>query len=329
MSTKKSGYKVRDLIIDDEYSTIGSQATVREAAEKMKEVGVPDLVVLNKEDGKVLGVVADFEIVHEVVAKGKDPNTENVRAAMYTIDPVMLDTSVEDAFIRMRDLKVTVVPVVHDSKLLGVCTIHDVWSYIPPEGADKVGLIPVTNSRLAEFWLSCVCAIAAFILGLVLPMTGVFGYFTESGESFPGFRGSITGSISFYLFEAHGNGTTFSIDYFTLGTTENGAWILMLIIGFVLLVFSIIGAISLAYSGYAVMRGFHVKRFHMRAFPFLMILFIVIEWVLLAGTLSATQSLGSFQVEPVGLACSIVAVGLILLAAFRDRVFVQKDIRGA
>ncbi len=329
MSSKKSGYKVRDLVIDDEYSTIGSQATVREAAEKMKEVGVPDLVVLNKDDGKVLGVIADFDIVHEVVAKGKNPNTENVRVAMYSIDPVTLDTPVEDAFVRMRDLKVTVVPVVHDSKLLGVCTIHDVWSYIPPEGTDKIGLIPVTNSRLAEFWLSCVCGIAAFILGLVLPMAGVFGYFTESGEVFPGFRGSLSGSISFYLFGVHGNGTTFSVDYFTLGTTENGAWILMLIMGFALLAFSIIGAFSLAFSGYAGMRGFHVKRYHLHALPLLMILFMVIEWIFLAGTIIATQSLGSFQVDPVGVVCSIIAIGLIILAMIRDRVFVQKKTRGA
>lgn len=329
MSIKKSGYKVRDLVIDDEYSTIGSQATVRQAAEKMKEVGVPDLVVLSNDDGKVLGVIADFDIVHEVVAKGKDPNTENVRTAMYTIDPVTLDTSVEDAFVRMRDLKVTVVPVVHENKLIGVCTIHDVWSYIPPEGSDKIGLIPVTNSRLAEFWLSCVCAVAAFILGIVLPLTGVFGYFTESGEVFPGFRGNIVGSISFYLFGVHGIGSTFFVDYFNLATTVNVAWTLMLLLGFALLTFGIIGSFSLAYSGYAAMRGFHIKRFHLRSFPILMIIFIVIEWLFLAATLTATQSVGSFQIDPVGLVCSLVSIGLTLLAVFRDRVFIQKEMRGA
>jgi CBS domain-containing protein len=329
MSSKKSGYKVRDLVIDDEYSTIDSNATVREAAEKMKEVGVPDLVVLNKDDGGILGVIADFDIVHEIVAKGKDPSTENVRTAMYTIQPVTLDTPVEDAFVRMRDLKVTVVPVVQDRKLLGVCTIHDCWSYIPQEGTDKIGLIPVSNSRLTEFWLSCVCAIAAFMLGVVFPLTGVFGYYTESGEFLSGFRGTVSGSISFYLFGVHGNGSTFSIDYFNLATTGSSLWIIMLILGFGLLAFSIIGSFSMAYSGYAVMRGFHVKRFHLRVFPFLMIVFLIAEWIILAGTLIATQSSGSFQIDPVGLACSIVAIGLTMLAVFRDRVFVQKETGGA
>src|SRR4030042_910886 len=145
MSSKKSGYKVRDVVIDDEYSTIDANMTVVQAAQKMKEKGVPDLVVLDNDHQKVLGVIADFDIVQQIVAAGKDPSTANVKNAMYQIEPVTLDTPVEDAFLRMQNLKVNVVPVVDGDKLLGVCTIQDCWSYIPPEGTDRVGLIPVAN----------------------------------------------------------------------------------------------------------------------------------------------------------------------------------------
>ncbi|HME55695.1 MAG TPA: CBS domain-containing protein [Candidatus Lokiarchaeia archaeon] len=327
MSSQKRKYLVKDLVIDDEYSTIDCNATVREAAEKMKEAGVPDLVVLNPDDGSVLGVIADFDIVHEIVAEGKDPGTENVCAGMYKIEPVTLDTPVEDAFVRMRDLKVTVVPVVQDGKLMGVCTIHDCWSYVPQEGASKTGLIPVSNAKLSEFWLSGVCAIAAFILGILLPMTGVFGYFSDSASAFP--HGGPSGMISFSLFTVHGIGSTFSINYFNLATTIGFVWILMIILGFALLVFSIIGSFSMAYSGYSAMRGFHIEKFHLRAFPILMVLFIAVEWIFLAVSVVVTEPSGSLQIDPVGLICSIVAVCLTMLVVFRDRMFVQKEQGGA
>lgn len=323
MSAQKNRYKVRDLVIDDEFSTIDASASVREAAEKMKEKGVPDLVILDGEDEKVLGIIADFDIVHEIVAEGKDPATESVKTAMYTIEPVTLDTPVEDAFTRMRDLKVTVVPVVQDSKLLGVCTIHDCWSYIPQEGTGRTGLIAVSNTRLAEFWLGSMCAIAAFILGFILPMAGVFGYF--SGNTTVAIRGNQPGDITFYLFTAHGNGTMFSINYFNLAASGGAIWILMLILGFAVLTFSILGCFSMAYSGYSDMKGYHVEKFHLRAFPLLTVLFIVVEWIFLAVSIVTTEPLAAAQVDYVGLTCSIIAIGLILLGVYRDHLFHQKE----
>ncbi|MFW9819790.1 MAG: CBS domain-containing protein, partial [Candidatus Thorarchaeota archaeon] len=64
-------YFVKDLIIDDEYGIIESNATIQEAAQKMKELGVPDLVVIDGENQEVLGVIADFDIVQNTVAEGK------------------------------------------------------------------------------------------------------------------------------------------------------------------------------------------------------------------------------------------------------------------
>ena len=44
MSNKKE-FLVSDLTIDDEYDTILASASIQEAALKMKENGIPDLVV--------------------------------------------------------------------------------------------------------------------------------------------------------------------------------------------------------------------------------------------------------------------------------------------
>ncbi|HMF34228.1 MAG TPA: CBS domain-containing protein [Candidatus Lokiarchaeia archaeon] len=325
MSSSKSGYKVRDLVIDDEYSTIDASATVVEAAQKMKEAGVPDLVILDGDEQAVVGIIADFDIVHEIVAEGKDPSSENVKAAMYTIEPVTLDTPVQDAFTRMRDLNVTVVPVVENGQLLGVCTIHDCWSYIPQEGVDRVGLIPVSNSRLAEFWLASICSIAAFILGVVFPLTGIFGYYSaDKSQLLDLFKTAVIqgGSINFYLFEAHG--TQFFISYFELASVAGPIWILMAIFGFALLASAILGIFSIFYSSYASLKNFQIGKFHQRAFPLATVVFIVLEWVIFAIALATATPVITFQVDVVGLISSIIAIGLIVLAVFRDYVFIQK-----
>ena len=169
-------YFVKDLVIDDEYGVIESTATIQDAAKKMKELGVPDLVVI--QDEKVLGVIADIDIVQNIVAEGKDPKTEKVISTMYKIEPVSLESPVTEAFTRMRDLQVNIIPVVEDGKLQGVSTIQDCWSYIPDEDYDDIGLISVSDTRTAEFWFASCCTIIAFVLGVIFPLVGISGFFT-------------------------------------------------------------------------------------------------------------------------------------------------------
>ena len=144
-------YFVKDLVITDEYGIIDSNATIQDAAKKMKELGVPDLVVVEGGRQTVLGVIADFDIVQNTVAEGKDAKSEKVVSAMYKIKPVNLDTPVSDAFKRMQELNVNVVPVVDNKKLIGVCSIHDCWSFIPDQTFDEIGLIPVRNTKVRYF----------------------------------------------------------------------------------------------------------------------------------------------------------------------------------
>ena len=159
--------KIKDLVIDDEYGIITETATIVETAQKMKELGVPDLVVTNSEN-KVLGIVADFDIVQNVVAEGKDPAKTKATQAMYTIAPVTLDTPVTEAFNRMQKLNVNVVPVIEKDTLLGVATLQDCWNYIPEESEDDVGLIVVSNPRMAELWLAGISVVMAFLFGIIV-----------------------------------------------------------------------------------------------------------------------------------------------------------------
>ncbi|MHA1625648.1 MAG: CBS domain-containing protein, partial [Promethearchaeota archaeon] len=122
MGLSSKNYFVKDLIIDDEYGIIDSTASIQDAAKKMKELGVPDLVVMENKTEKILGVIADFDIIQNIVAEGIDPKTANITSAMYKIQPVSLDTPVTEAFTRMQGLNVNIVPVLSDNKLIGVCT---------------------------------------------------------------------------------------------------------------------------------------------------------------------------------------------------------------
>ncbi len=319
-----SGYKVRDLIIDDKFTTIHSSATVYEATKKMKEAGVPDLVILDNENQKVIGVISENNIIQDIIAEGKDPQVETVVNAMFKIEPVKLDTPIEIAFVRMRNLKVAVIPVVRKGNVIGICTIHDCWSYLPQEKGKEplIGLIPVSNPNAAKCWLASICAILAFILGVVFPLMGIFGYFSAEGSQLTGLLQMVTvrGDIlTFFLFEVHG--TQLSINYSDLISAGGVTWIFLIIFGFAVLITGVVGIFSLFYASYSILKNQIVGKFHQKMSPFLTIIFLVMEWVLLAVVLANNTPEIAFQIDETGLVCSVSAIILILLAIYRDHLF--------
>jgi len=250
LGLSKKEYFVKDLIIDDEYGVIDSKATIQEAARKMKEIGVPDLVVIEGE--KVLGVIADFDIIQKIVAEGKDPKSANVITTMYKIESVTLDSPVTEAFTRMRDLQVNVVPVVENGKLVGVSTIQDCWSYIPDEDVDEVGLISVSNTRTVEFWFATICTILAFVFGIVLPFGGIYGYFSGNPTDLLSFFGvaDIQGDIvTFHLFEARG--FNLLVPFLELIESNGAIWISVVVCSVLLFVFGVLGLFSLIYASFS------------------------------------------------------------------------------
>ncbi|WP_457559687.1 CBS domain-containing protein [Candidatus Harpocratesius sp.] len=315
MTKKKPDYFVKDLVIDDEYSIINSDATIVQAAQKMKELAIPDLVVIDKETKKVLGVIADFDIVQNVVADGKDPTTVKVTSAMYTIEPVTTETNVIDAFERMRDLHVNVVPVIENDKLLGVVTIQDVWSYIPDENIDEIGLIPVENPKNAEFWFASVCATFALILGFVLPLIGVVGFFNGIPQNVANDR-----VLHFFLLDAHG--ANYYISYLDVAG-RYGFWIVVIIWSIITLIAGILGFFSIIYASFSDFQHFRTNQLVRVILPFIMIGALIIEWIILAIGMGVMAVAGSISVNILGLILSILAIIFVILALFRDNVFRQ------
>ncbi|MFX0057861.1 MAG: CBS domain-containing protein [Candidatus Hodarchaeota archaeon] len=317
-------YFVKDLVINDEYGIIDSNATIQQAAKKMKEIGVPDLVVIEGE--KVLGVIADFDIVQNVVSEGKDGKSENVISTMYKIEPVNLDTPVSEAFTRMRDLRVNVIPVVDNGKLVGVCSIQDCWSYIPDVVVDEVGLIPVSNTRVAEFWFASASSLTAFVLGIILPLAGILGFFIANQEdvmSLLGLADVRGGSLIFYLFQAHG--TDFFVPIINLASKSGGIWIAVVIFGILTLIFGFLGLFSIIYTSYASVRNIKTGYIIRVIIPILMVVFLVFLWILFGiGFATASQPV-IVTVDPLGLTLSIVSMLLFIAAINRDYIFRQKE----
>ncbi len=323
MNLTKKEYYVRDLIIDDEYGTIDSNSTIEEAAKKMKEIGIPDLVVLENGSNKVLGVIDDFDIVQNVVALGEDPKSTTVISKMYIITPVTLSTLVTDAFKRMQDLKVSIVPVVEKDKLMGVCSIFDCWSFIPDESPDEIGLIPVADSRTVEFWFSSICGILAFVFGILLPIFGLYGFFSLTQENMNTFLGTIGlsgGNYTFSFFNA--TGTDLTLPFLTLAELENSPiWIAIFIFSILILIFGLIGLFSIIYSGFSGMRGLSNAMVINKILPAIPIVLIIIQWILYSIAFSPLLTPVTPTIDVVGLAMSIFSMILFILAIFRDNVF--------
>jgi len=322
MALTKKEYYVRDLVIDDEYGIIDSKATIQDAAKRMKELGVPDLVVIKEEKQKVLGVIADFDIVQNVVAEGKDVKTEKVISAMYKIKPVSLDTPVTEAFARMRDLNANVIPVVENEKLMGVCTIQDCWSYIPDQNVDEIGLIPVRNTRVAEFWFASVCSILAFTLGVILPLVGVYGFFTGNQTdllSLLGISHVGGGKVTFNLFEARGLGII--VPFLDIGPI----WIVIEIFSIFLLIFGIISLFSIIYVSFSDTRHLQTGRVVRTIVPGLIVFFMAFEWILFGIAFASATPTPNITIDSTGLVMSILSMILVLLAINRDYIFKEKE----
>ena len=312
--------KIKDLVIDDEYGVITDSATIVETAKKMKELNVPDLVVTDKSK-KVLGIVADFDIVQNIVAEGNNPAKTKVTQAMYTIAPVTLDTPVIEAFNRMQKLNVNVVPVIENDKLLGVATVQDCWSDLEDSAPteDEVGFIEVANPKMAELWLTGIAVFLAFLFGVIFPLAGIFGFFkgapADVGPLF-GAADILGGEVTFYLFNAHGS--NFFSSYFAL-MSRNGWWVISFIWSLVFLIVGLVGLFSLLYTAYADLNNTRTGDLVRWYLPGAVVVVMIIQWILFAiatGGATVTLDVGGFIF-------SLLAMILILVGIFRDLVFRQ------
>jgi CBS domain-containing protein len=123
--------------------TVKSNDTVVDAARAMRENAIGTAVVLD--NGSILGLVTDRDIVVRAVAEGRDPSqTEVAEVTSEDVATVTPDQDVKEAVKLMREKNIRRLPVVEDDKPVGIVSLGDLAQEQDPNSvlADISGAPP-------------------------------------------------------------------------------------------------------------------------------------------------------------------------------------------
>ena len=122
----------RDIMTPD-CQCIGENETVSQAASKLAEHKIGAMPICG-EDNRLKGMLTDRDIVVDVIAQGKDP--DSVKAGeLGDGKPVTIgaDDSVEEALKTMSEHQVRRLPVIDGHDLVGIVSQADVARNLPDE----------------------------------------------------------------------------------------------------------------------------------------------------------------------------------------------------
>jgi CBS domain-containing protein len=107
--------------------TVPPTATIAEAAGLMREHDIGDVVVIEDETDRIIGIVTDRDVAVRGVGGGHDPEATSVReicsTALATVRP---DGTVTEAARLMRRHDVRRLPVVESGVAIGVISLGDI-----------------------------------------------------------------------------------------------------------------------------------------------------------------------------------------------------------
>ena len=127
----ESRYKVSDLMTRKP-AMISPKGTVKEAANSMKEGKVGSLLVV--ENGDLLGLVTEKDIVIKVASTDKKPSEFEVKDIMTPKKDLITTSSgqaISIAMMLMKDNDVRRLPVLDNDKLVGIITSKDILKIEP------------------------------------------------------------------------------------------------------------------------------------------------------------------------------------------------------
>jgi CBS domain-containing protein len=119
--------QVRDLMTIS-VETVRENASLQEAAEKMKDADAGIIPVTNGE-GQVVGVLTDRDIVMRAVAQGRNPQELHVSEVMSSdVVTCRPDCPVEDAVNTMRDRQIRRLVVTEERRknTVGIVSLGDI-----------------------------------------------------------------------------------------------------------------------------------------------------------------------------------------------------------
>jgi CBS domain-containing protein len=125
-------------IMSKDVTVIQEDETIRQAAERLAQddIGILPICDNNKQ---IKGVLTDRDIVVNVIARGKDPNTTRARemeqGEVITLRP---DDSIEHARDLMAQRQVRRLPVVENGRVVGMVSQADIAKSTAPEQTGRM-----------------------------------------------------------------------------------------------------------------------------------------------------------------------------------------------
>jgi len=117
-------YAVREYVSEDVVTADG-RTSASEASKTMMERGVGYVVVV--ENGQLVGIVTERDLVEKVVAKEKEPSkvrlSDIMSSPVITVDPDFTLTAAAETMAKHRIRKL---PVVRNGRLWGILTARDI-----------------------------------------------------------------------------------------------------------------------------------------------------------------------------------------------------------
>ena len=145
---KRSDRRVRDIMVENVIS-IEPAASLTDAARAMEEANIGMLPVV--QDGRVLGVITDRDIVIRAVAREADPAATAVGDCL-SINAIVAhpDWSTEQAMQTMAQAQVGRLPVLDDGdQLVGVVTLSSL-AFRAPEKDETLEAAQEVSRRSAK-----------------------------------------------------------------------------------------------------------------------------------------------------------------------------------
>jgi len=132
---------IRDVIRDREPYSVKATASVIEAAEFMAQRKIGAVCVLD-EDGKLIGVFSERDLLNRVVVPRHDPGTMKLGDVTSPLRAVIrCDETPHRALERMERIGTRHLPVVDDEKWVGMLSMRDLLRVELSEHSDEIKLL--------------------------------------------------------------------------------------------------------------------------------------------------------------------------------------------
>ena len=128
-----------------EVATISQQASLSDAAAKLRDHGVGALVV-SADGRRIEGIISERDVVRALAAHGSSALGRTIASAMSAdVVTCAADDSVEELMVSMTERRIRHLPVVDDAGLLaGIVSIGDVVK-------SRLGQLETENQALFEY----------------------------------------------------------------------------------------------------------------------------------------------------------------------------------